>query len=260
MTPSVQRCRDRVVLLAALACVSATGWLVLARMNAGPTAPHPMAMPGMLLAHAPSATGPGYGATLAMWAVMMLAMMAPATAPGLAAYLALARRRRPRRNHALAAAAFLAGYFCPWLAYAALAAAAQSALATALRLTPMGAFADPYLSAGVLVVAGAYQLTPLKRLCVTRCRNPLLQLMGAWRDGARGALRLGFGQGSWCVACCWALMALVFVAGVMNLAWMAIITAFILAEKLAPARWRLDFVAGVLLIGAGAWIALAAAG
>jgi predicted metal-binding membrane protein len=260
MATSAQLRRDRVILLGGLACVSATGWFVLAHMGAGLAGPHPSAMPGMLMTNPTNGPSPGYGMALAMWAAMMVAMMAPAIAPGLSAYLILAHRRHPDRSAMLAAAGFLAGYFGAWLGYAALAAAAQSALATAMRLTPIGALASPYLAAGVLIAAGVYQLTPLKRVCITRCRSPLLQLMGMWRDGGSGALRLGVGYGSWCVACCWALMVLMFVVGVMNLFWMAVITIFILAEKLAPARWRIDRIAGVLLIGVGAWVALAVAG
>jgi predicted metal-binding membrane protein len=260
MATSAQLRRDRVILLGGLACVSATGWFVLAHMGAGLAGPHPSAMPGMLMTNPTNGPSPGYGMALAMWAAMMVAMMAPAIAPSLSAYLVLAHRRYPDRSATLAAAGFLAGHFGAWLGYAALAAAAQSALATAMRLTPTGALASPHLASGVLIAAGVYQLTPLKRVCITHCRSPLLQLMGTWRDGGSGALRLGFGYGSWCVACCWAIMALMFVVGVMNLFWMAVITIVILAEKLVPARWRIDLIAGVLLIGAGAWVALAVAG
>lgn len=251
--------RDRAILLAAIAAITLIGGLELARLGTGMTAPGAGAMPGMPMPES-GASGAGFGATLVMWLVMMTAMMAPATGPGAAAYLALARRRDPRQSPWPATMLFLAGHLTAWLGYALLGAAAQSALADAMLLTPMGALDRGYLAAGVLLVAGAYQLTPLKRACITRCRSPLLQLMSAWRDGAGGAFRLGLGQGSWCVGCCWALMALLFVAGVMNLAWMAIVAAFILAEKLAPRRWRLDWVAGVLLIGAGVWLGLVAAG
>lgn len=247
--------RDRLLLLAGLAGVTAAGWLVLARMHAGMPTTDAAAMPGM-----PMAPGASYGMTLAMWVAMMTAMMAPATGPSASAYLALARRRHPGPGALPATAGFFVGYMAAWLGYAALAAGAQSALARAMLLTPMGTLASAYVAAAVLVAAGAYQLTPLKRTCVTRCRNPLLQLMAGWRDGAGGALRLGLRQGSWCVACCWGLMALMFVVGVMSLAWMAILTAFVLAERLVPARWHLDLVSGLLLVGSGAWMALMAVG
>lgn len=248
--------RDRAILLAAIAAITLVGGLELARLGTGMSTPIAGAMPGMPMADSSA----GFGATLVMWLVMMTAMMAPATGPGAAAYLALARRRDPRHNPWPATMLFLAGHLAAWLGYALLGAAAQSALAGTGLLTSMGALANGYLSAGALVVAGVYQLTPQKRACITHCRQPLLKLMDAWRDGMGGALALGLGQGSWCVGCCWALMALLFVVGVMNLAWMAIVAAFILAEKLAPARWHLDWIAGVLLIGAGIWLALVATG
>lgn len=249
--------RERIVLLAALAGATAIGWLVLAHMGAGLTSVEAPVMAGMAMAR-PAALAPGYGLTLAMWVAMMTAMMAPAASPGTAAYLALARRAHPERNPLAATASFLGGYLGSWLGYAALGAAVQSALARALLLTPMGAIASGTLASTVLIAAGAYQLTPLKRTCVTHCRSPLLQIMSGWRDGTIGALRLGLTHGSWCVACCWALMALMFVVGVMNLAWMAAVSVFILAEKLVPAHWHLETASGILLIGAGAamlWLA-----
>jgi predicted metal-binding membrane protein len=251
--------RDRAILLAAIAALTLFGWLELARMGTGTTAPNAATMPGMPMAGV-SAASASFGMTLAMWLVMMTAMMAPATGPGAAAYLALARRRHPDRSPWPAAMGFLAGYLAAWLGYAVIGAAAQWALAGTGLLNSMGALASGYFAAGALIVAGSYQLTTPKRACITRCRNPLLQLMSTWRDGMGGALALGLGQGSWCVGCCWALMALLFVVGVMNLAWMAIVAAFILAEKLAPPRWHLDWIAGALLIGAGGWLVLVAAG
>lgn len=250
--------RDQAILLAALAAVAAAGWLVLARMDAGlagagARATTAMAMSGM------SASSAGYGLTLAMWVAMTAAMMVPAAEPGTAAYLALARRVHPDQNLLAATAGFLGGTLGSWLGYAALGAAVQLALARAMLLTPLGAIASGHLAAGVLVVAGAYQLTPLKRACITHCRNPLLQLISTWRDGWIGALRLGWAHGSWCVACCWALMALMLVAGVMNLAWMAAVAALVLAEKLVPESWHFDLASGVVLICAGTWMALLAA-
>lgn len=260
MAVSAQLWRDRIILLGGLACVSTAAWFMLAHMNASLAGPRAPATAGMLMTQPMVAPGPGYGMTLAMWATMMMAMMAPATAPGATAYLALSRRRAPQRSALLAATAFLVGYFATWLAYAALAAAAQSTLARAMVLTSMGTLVSSYVASAVLITAGAYQLTPIKHSCITRCRNPLLQLMGTWHNGLGGALRLGLGYGSWCVGCCWALMALMFVAGVMNLAWMALMTVFFFAEKLVPPRWHVDLIAGVLLVASGCWMALTATG
>lgn len=243
--------RDRAAALAGLGLVAAIGWIVLVHMSAGMTEPEAAAVLMTRPQHSP---GHGFGMVFAMWAAMMVAMMAPAAGPGLSAYLALARRRHPEQNTIPAATAFFAGYLAAWLGYAVLGAAAQWLLARMALLSPMGASANLYLSAGILTAAGLYQLTPLKRACITRCRSPLLQLMNGWRDGTGGALRLGLGQGSYCVGCCWALMALLFVVGTMNLAWMAIVTIFVLAEKLAPVRWHLDAFTGLVLVAWGGWL------
>lgn len=257
MPAALQRVgRDRLTAFAGLALVTAVGWLVLVSMSAGMASPAVAVLMPKL--HQPS--GVGFGEVFAMWAAMAAAMMAPATGPSLSAYLALARRRDPQRNALPTGAGFFVGYMAAWLGYAAVGAAAQWLLVGAALLAPMGASASTWLSAGILAVAGLYQLAPLKRACVTRCRNPLLQLMSGWRDGLGGALRLGLGQGSYCVGCCWALMALMFVVGVMNLVWMAVLTVFLLGEKLVPVRWHLDHTVSLLLLAAGGWLAFVAPG
>ncbi len=243
--------RDRATVLAGLGLVTAIGWLVLVRMRSAMTNPEAAAI---LLTHPQHAPDPGFGMVFAMWAAMMAAMMAPAVGPGLSAYLALARRRHPGQNTVPAAIVFFSGYIAAWLGYALLGAVAQWSLAETRLLSPMGASVNAFLSAGILAAAGVYQLTPLKRACVARCRSPLLQLMSGWRDGMGDALRLGIGRGSWCVACCWALMALLFVVGTMNLAWMAVLAAFVLTEKLVSARWHLDIAAGLVLLAWGSWL------
>lgn len=243
--------RDRAATLAGLGLVAAIGWLVLVRMSAAMTGAEAEAA---LMMRPQNSPGPRFGMVFAMWAAMMAAMMAPAAGPGLSAYLALARRRHPAQSVLPAATGFFAGYMAAWLGFAVLGAAAQWMLAKTALLSPVGASANVYLGAGILVAAGLYQLTPLKRACVSRCRSPLLQLMSGWRDGAGGALRLGLGQGSWCVGCCWALMALMFAVGTMNLVWMAIIAIFVLAEKLVPARWYLEAASGLVLIAWAAWL------
>jgi predicted metal-binding membrane protein len=246
--------RDRLVLWTGLAAVTATGWLMLGDRMAGLNGADAPSMSGMLMPLAPQTVIPGLAPTLAMWVVMMLAMMAPAAGPGVTTYLTLAHHRLQPHRVAPAAAGFFVGYLAAWCGFAALGALAQTALAHGALLSPMGAMVSPYLAAGILIGAGLYQWTPLKQVCVARCRSPFLQLMNGWRDGIGGAFRLGCSQGCWCVGCCWALMALMFVVGVMNLAWMAILSAFILIEKLVPARWHLDTAAGALLVLWGSWL------
>jgi predicted metal-binding membrane protein len=131
-------------------------------------------------------------------------------------------------------------------------------LHTAALLSPMMVSTSPLLGGALLVVAGAFQWSPLKRVCLTHCRTPLGFLMGEWREGTWGALRMGLRHGSYCVGCCWVLMALLFVTGVMNLLWVAAIAAFVLVEKVAPAGPWLSRVTGLLLAGGGAWVVVRA--
>lgn len=261
MSPPL-RAHERLALLVALALVAATGWLVLAGlgsgMQPGTTVSVAGGMPGMRMPQPMRASTSGYGPVLVMWLAMMAAMMAPVAGTGALAYLALARRRLGRHATAMTVA-FACGYLVAWFGYATLAALTQWLLERAALFSPMGAIDSRYLSSAILIIIGAYQLTPLKRTCVARCRNPLPQLMNDWRDGAPGALRLGLGYARWCVGCCWALMALMLVVGVMNLAWMAALATFIVAEKRVPARWHVDAATGLLAVSWGVWLLARAA-
>jgi predicted metal-binding membrane protein len=113
----------------------------------------------------------------------------------------------------------------------------------------------PLIGGSVLILAGAYQLTPLKLACLRRCRSPLGFLMTEWREGLSGAIRMGLNHGLFCIGCCWLLMAILFVTGVMNLLWVALIAAFVLAEKVAPAGRTFGRLSGVALVAWGIWIA-----
>lgn len=144
------------------------------------------------------------------------------------------------------------GYLAVWTLYSVAATAAQWGLHTAALLFPGGA--SPYLAGGLLAAAGLFQLTPLKHACLHRCRTPLGFLMTEWRRGLKGAWVMGARHGRYCVGCCWALMVLMFVLGVMNLLWMAALAALCLVEKVAPAGDRVGRVAGVLFIGWGVWM------
>jgi predicted metal-binding membrane protein len=123
----------------------------------------------------------------------------------------------------------------------------------------MGGSSSGYLGGGLLLVAGAFQWSQLKYACLTHCRSPLSFLMSDWRNGTRGAFLMGLVHGKYCLGCCWILMALLFVLGVMNLVWIAALAAFVLAEKVAPAGIRMSRVSGGLLVIWGAWAVLAAA-
>jgi len=188
-----------------------------------------------------------------MWAVMMAGMMLPSASPMLLMYGVAARR------HADAAAArqiyaFASGYLAVWALFSVAATAAQFMLSTQLALSPMMTLTSPRVGALLLVIAGVHQLTPLKRVCLQKCQSPLGFLMHHWRGGAGGAFRMGFEHGVYCLGCCWPLMLLLFVGGVMNLTVIAALTAFVAFEKLTPFGLYTARVSGLLLVGSGAWM------
>jgi predicted metal-binding membrane protein len=201
--------------------------------------------------------GPGtalgaLGWFLGVWVVMMAAMMFPSVAPTVALYARMAKRRSP-----VAPLIFCAGYLATWTAAGLLAYGIFDLGRSLLgdQLTWDGA--GRWLAGGTLIVAGAYELTPAKDVCLTKCRSPLGFLLGAWRDGLGGAFAMGARHGAWCVGCCWALMASLFALGVMSLAWMAFVAALIALEKTLPWERAITYgtaallvILGVLLIAA----------
>jgi predicted metal-binding membrane protein len=187
-------------------------------------------------------------AVLIMWAVMMAAMMLPTAMPMVSVFAGLNRTR----GEAGRTAAFVAGYLALWTAFGAAATAAQWMLQTRGLLSPMIVSMSPVLSAALLAIAGAFQFTPLKQACLRACRSPLGFLLTDWRGGLSGAVRMGVRHGLYCLGCCWALMALLFVGGVMNLLWIAALTLLVAVEKFAPRGDLLAKTLGALMIGAGA--------
>jgi predicted metal-binding membrane protein len=180
----------------------------------------------------------------AMWAVMMTGMMLPSAAP----MILLARGSSFPTIIAL-------GYLSVWAAFSVGATGLQWLLMQQLILTPMMVVASPLAGAILLAIAALYQVTPLKRTCLTTCQSPMSFLTRRWRNGAWGAFRMGAEHGVYCVGCCWALMLLLFAGGVMNLAVIAALTVFIAFEKLAPAGVWSARVSGVVLIALAAWMA-----
>ncbi|HEX5071390.1 MAG TPA: DUF2182 domain-containing protein [Vicinamibacterales bacterium] len=189
-----------------------------------------------------------------MWAAMMVGMMLPSASPLLLMYGVAARRQgvdaaAGRKIYALAA-----GYVAVWLLFSVIATATQLMLSTRLALSPMMTLASPRVGASLLIVAGIYQLTPLKQVCLRKCQSPFSFLMHHWRLGVNGAFRMGADHGAYCLGCCWALMLLLFVGGVMNLAVIAALTAFVAFEKLGPFGIHTTRVSGLLLMGSGVWM------
>jgi predicted metal-binding membrane protein len=188
---------------------------------------------------------------IGMWWVMMIAMMTPSAAPLVLLYGRVLRHHgEATSTPAYAPSIYLvAGYLAVWLAFSIVAAALEqllqpSGLASASMLWSKSAL----LSAALLAAAGLYQLSPLKAACLRHCRGPVEFLTRHWRPGRLGAFAMGLRHGAWCVGCCWLLMALLFVGGVMNLAWIAALTILVLVEKLAPAGALVSRIAGVVLL------------
>jgi predicted metal-binding membrane protein len=187
----------------------------------------------------------------AMWWVMMMAMMVPSAAPTVLLYTAIKRRQATRESPVIPSWLFLLGYLAIWAGFSMVAVAVQWALDQAGLLSGMMASTSTVLAGSILLAAGLYQLTPIKRACLRYCQSPVLFLSQYWQPGAIGALRMGFRHGSYCVGCCWFLMALLFVAGVMNLVWIALVAIYVGFEKLLAGSPWLSRAAGVGLIAAG---------
>jgi len=186
-----------------------------------------------------------------MWAVMMVAMMVPSAAPMILTFLAVNHRRQTTARPLVPVGNFIFGYLAVWTAFSAVATLAQWGLHKAALLSPTMAATSPALNGGLLIAAGVFQWTPLKRGCLKGCRSPLSFLMSEWRDDSAGAFVMGLRHGSYCLGCCWILMALLFVAGVMNLLWVAAIALFVMSEKILTWGELLGHAAGVALVTAG---------
>lgn len=192
-----------------------------------------------------------------MWVVMMIGMMLPSAAPMILIYHDTCRKRMSQGSPYLQTALFVLGYVAVWSVFSALATVAQGVLqAGALLTSPMGKSSSTVLGGTILLAAGVFQWTALKDRCLTHCRSPLNFLLNEWRDGRAGAWVLGLRHGLFCLGCCWALMGLLFVTGVMNLLWVALLGGFVLAEKIVPMERWVSVGAGALLSGWGLWILL----
>jgi predicted metal-binding membrane protein len=200
----------------------------------------------------------GLGWFLGIWVTMMSAMMLPSVAPMVLAFARVTKERARREQAAFVPTwVFLAGYLAAWTAYGLVA----YGVFRVIDGVDGGVFAwdraGPYVAGGAIVVAGLYQLTPVKDVCLRHCRTPLHFLLHGWHDGPGGAVRMGFVHGVYCVGCCWGLMIVLFSLGVMSLVWMAVIAGVIFAEKVLPFGMRLSRVFAVAFIALGLWIAIA---
>jgi predicted metal-binding membrane protein len=188
---------------------------------------------------------------LAMWIAMMVAMMFPASAPMIVMFARSQSRRRAEGDDFVPTWLFVAPYLAVWLAFGVLGYLAAVAVDAVADDSMWATDNLPRIAGGLLVVAGVYQLTPLKRVCLSRCRSPLSFVMSYWRNGRSGAVRMGLRHGLYCLGCCWVLFVILLPIGVMNVAAMLAIAALVFAEKVVPAGERVAAVAAVVLIGYG---------
>lgn len=192
----------------------------------------------------------------AMWVAMMAGMMLPSAAPALLLYAGVIRRSPDGEATQAHVTAFAGGYLLVWTIFSLAATALQRVLADAFILSPMMESRSPFFAGALLLAAGAFQFTPYKRACLNACRNPAEFLARNWRPGVAGGFYLGTANGLYCLGCCWALMLLLFVGGVMNLGCIAALTVFVLLEKVAPLGAQGGRLSGILLAALGMWIIL----
>jgi predicted metal-binding membrane protein len=186
-----------------------------------------------------------------MWAIMMVGMMLPSVTPTVLIYAAVARKSAKQGTPVAPISVFVSGYLAVWIGFSVFATLAQWGLDRAGLLSPMMVSQNTVLGAALLIIAGVYQWLPLKDKCLHHCRSPVDFISTHWQTGTLGAFRMGLSHGGFCLGCCWALMALLFVGGVMNLLWIAGITLFVLLEKVLPLGDRGGHVSGVLMIITG---------
>jgi predicted metal-binding membrane protein len=245
--------RDRVLIWISVCAVVALAWAYLIHLDQqmafAMASDAEMARMGMTMDPTPW-TATDLWLTFAMWAVMMAGMMAPSAAPVLLVF-AGAQSKQAGGRSGVTVPAFAFGYLAVWTGFSAGAALVQGWLHQHALLSPMMAASSPRVAGAILAGAGLYQFSRLKTACLAHCQSPLGFLMTHWRAGTIGALQMGARHGIHCLGCCWALMAVLFAVGVMNLIWVAAITGVVLLEKVVPADGWVARVAGIAMIFTG---------
>ena len=250
---------DRPVILFALLALSVLAWLWLIWLARGMAEQEMASMPGMAM-HMPSAwTATRFALTFAMWWVMMIGMMLPGAAPMILMFATVNRNKRARGQDFVPVSVFTLGYLLVWGLFSAGATVAQCALDQLAMLSASLTTISPSVGGALLIAAGIYQFTPLKQACLRHCRSPVAFVLNRWQDGRAGALRMGVEHGTFCLGCCWVLMALLLVVGAMNLLLAAAIAAFVLVEKLLAGGAWIGRLGGVAMIAVGAWLAAGSA-
>jgi predicted metal-binding membrane protein len=258
--------RDRAVVIAALAIITALAWADIVWL-ADDMAMGGMDMTGFRMIPAGQglmmpATAPWqpleFVYVFAMWAVMMIGMMTPSVAPMILIYARVGRQAVMSGRPFAASGWFVCGYLIAWFGFSLAATSTQWVLERTALLTPMMASASAVLGGIILIAAGIYQWTSVKEACLSYCQAPLTFIMrhGGFRADASGAVTLGFRHGLYCIGCCWALMLLLFVGGIMNVLWIAALAGLVLLEKVVPFGKLVARIAGCVFIAAGAWLLL----
>ena len=223
-------------------------WVYLVTMAGGMCAPESMHLAALQIRH----WSAGYAWMMAvMWIVMMVGMMLPSALPTVLLYARVARKAAHEGTPVASAYVFTLGYVVVWIGFSLIATVAQWQLDRFALLSPMMVSNSPTFGAALLIAAGVYQLLPIKNQCLKRCRGPVQFIADHWKPGAVGAFRMGLEHGTFCLGCCWVLMLLLFVGGVMNLVWIATITVFVLLEKVMPLGDVGGRVLGVTMMAAG---------
>lgn len=251
LTMSTLHARERLITWLALMglAILAWGYLIMHGMHA------PMSMNGNMAGTDEGGLSLLVTATL-MWSVMMVAMMLPSASPMMLSFLKIHQQRERKLSASRNTWLFVAGYLAVWLTFAVIAAVIQWALQQGALLSSSMGHVTPLLGGALLMTAGAFQFSGLKQACLSKCRSPLSFLMTEWREGKSGALIMGIRHGAYCTGCCWALMLLMFVGGVMSLVWMAGLAVYFLAEKLLPQAEKISRISGALFAVAGIVILL----
>jgi predicted metal-binding membrane protein len=240
--------RDRLIVLAGLAGIIFVAAIFTVNMALEFNRPIDVTL--MHPSHSTLTGARGFLMLFTMWTVMQVAMMSPTAVPMILMHGKIERHRQPHKFPFFRVSLFFLGYVILWALFSLVFAFLQMGLQSADLLTPAMASKSSWLTGAVLIAAGLFQFSHLKQACLKQCRSPVTYLMTEWRNGRSGALFMGLKHGAHCVGCCWVIMALLFVAGVMNLFWMAAITAFVLIEKLAA---RGDYFGRIVGIGLIIW-------
>ena len=241
--------RDLIAVVSALGGTTALAWIYLVRASAGMRGPSV----SMEMVRIRAWDAGDFTLIFLMWTIMMVGMMVPSAAPTTMVYAAVARKAGRQGAVVGPTVVFVSGYVALWAVFSVFATAAQWALDQAALLSPMMVATSPMLGAVLLVAAGVYQVSPIKLACLKHCQSPVHFISENWRPGIGGAFRMGLRHGSYCVGCCWVLMGLLFLGGVMNLLWIAAIAIFVFCEKVMLVRYAqtASRVTGAAMVLAG---------